>query len=79
MRRSDKAAEILRSLEKQPNIPASHIEYAQRSMNEWAQRKPEPAAVALPESVDELLACGYLRRRASEEGGQAGPLLRHDR
>jgi tetratricopeptide (TPR) repeat protein len=60
LRRSDKAAEVLRSLEKQPHIPSAHLEYARRSINEWSQRKSAPAAAALPESVDELLACGYL-------------------
>ena len=60
LRRSDKAAEILRALEKQPHIPSAHIEYARRSIHEWGQRKSAPAAEALPESVDELLACGYL-------------------
>jgi tetratricopeptide (TPR) repeat protein len=60
LRRSDKAAEVLRSLEKQPHIPSAHIEYARRSIHEWGQRKSAPAAEVLPESVDELLACGYL-------------------
>ena len=60
LRRSDKAAEILRALEKQPHMPSAHIEYARRSIHEWGQRKSAPAAVVLPESVDELLACGYL-------------------
>ncbi len=60
LRRSDKAAEILRALEKQPHIPSAHIEYARRSIHEWGQRKSAPAAEALPESVDELLACGHL-------------------
>jgi tetratricopeptide (TPR) repeat protein len=60
LRRSDKAAEILRALEKQPHIPSAHIEYARRSIHEWGQRKSAPAAEVLPESMDELLACGYL-------------------
>jgi len=60
LRRSDKAAEVLRSLEKQPHIPSAHLEFARRSIVEWGQRKSAPAAVILPESVDELLACGYL-------------------
>ena len=59
-RRSDKAAEVLRSLEKQPHIPPAHLEYARRSIVEWGQKKSAPAAEVLPESVDELLACGYL-------------------
>ena len=60
LRRSDKAAEVLRSLESQPHIPSAHVEYARRSINEWGQRKSAPAAEVLPESVDELLAGGYL-------------------
>lgn len=60
LRRSDKAAEVLRMLERQPHMPSAHIEYARRSIHEWGQRKPAPAAEVLPESVDELLACGYL-------------------
>jgi thioredoxin-like negative regulator of GroEL len=59
-RRSDKAVEILRALEKQPHIPPGHIEYAQRSIHDWQQKKRAPEAVVLPESVDELIACGYL-------------------
>ena len=60
LRRSDKAAEVLRALEKQPHIPSAHLEYARRSIVEWGHRKSAPAAQVLPESVDELLACGYL-------------------
>ena len=60
LHRSDKAAEVLRALEKQPHIPRSHIEYAQRSIHDWGHKKSAPEDVTLPESVDELLACGYL-------------------
>lgn len=60
LRRSDKAGEVLRSLEKQPHIPAGHLEYARRSINEWGQNQSAPTAEVLPESVDELLACRYL-------------------
>jgi tetratricopeptide (TPR) repeat protein len=60
LRRSDKAAEVLRALEKQPHIPPGHIEYAQRSIHDWGRKKRAAEAVVLPESVDELLACGYL-------------------
>ena len=59
-RRSDKAAEVLRSLEKQPRVPPDFIEYARHSIHDWGQRKPKPTAVVLPESVDELLAGGHL-------------------
>ena len=44
----------------QPHIPAGHIDYAQRSIHDWGREKRAPEVVALPESVDELLACGYL-------------------
>ncbi len=57
--RSDKAAEILRALTKQPHVSSACIEYAARSIDEWGQKKTEPTAVALPESVDELLAAGH--------------------
>lgn len=60
LKRSDKAGEVLRALEKQPHIPAGHIDYAQRSIQDWARPKRATEVVALPESVDELLACGYL-------------------
>ena len=49
---SDKAAEILRSLEN--SCMSAHLEYAaRRSINEWGQRKSGAA-----ESVDELLVSG---------------------
>jgi len=61
LRRADKAAEILRSLQSQPHVPTAHIEYASRSIAEWSRGKPKPEkAATLPESVDELLAGGYL-------------------
>jgi hypothetical protein len=60
LKRSDKAGEVLRALEKQPHIPPSHIDYAQRSIQDWGRPKRAPEVVVLPESVDELLACGYL-------------------
>ena len=60
MHRSDKAMEILRSLEQQPYISPSHVEFARRSIHEWSQEKPKLEQVATPpESIDELLACGY--------------------
>jgi tetratricopeptide (TPR) repeat protein len=55
-----KAGEVLRALKKQPHIPSAYIEYAQRSIHEWGRGTPPLAAEVLPESVDELLACGYL-------------------
>jgi bacterioferritin (cytochrome b1) len=60
MRHSDKAVEILRSLEKQPHISADHVEFARRSISEWANPKREKAVIEpMPESVDELLAHKY--------------------
>ncbi|HEY3760705.1 MAG TPA: tetratricopeptide repeat protein [Verrucomicrobiae bacterium] len=59
-RRSDKAMEVLRSLEKQPHASVSHIEYAMRSIQEWGRVKIVHRAETLPESVDELIAAGYL-------------------
>jgi len=60
LRRSDKAAEVLRTLKTQPHVPSSHIEYARRSIHDWSQKKADPVIAPLPESVDELLANGYL-------------------
>jgi tetratricopeptide (TPR) repeat protein len=59
LQRSDKAAEVLRALERQPHIPTGHIEYARRSIHGWGRKEHAPETVVLPESVDELLACGY--------------------
>jgi hypothetical protein len=60
MRRSDKAYEVLRSIEKQPTIPSAHIEFARRSIDEWRSPKPKKVAVKVqPESIDELVAHGY--------------------
>ena len=60
MRRSDKAHEVLRSLEKQPHFPSAHIEFARRSIDEWTTPRPKAVAVEVqPESIDELVAHGY--------------------
>ena len=60
LHRSDKAHEVLRSLEQQPHVPPTHIEFARRSINEWSHpQAKEVVAEALPESLDELLAKGY--------------------
>lgn len=56
-----KAAEILRSLEHQPHVPAVHIEFARRSIPEWSLGKPAPEEVTVqPKSIDELLAQRHL-------------------
>ncbi|HXE41925.1 MAG TPA: tetratricopeptide repeat protein, partial [Candidatus Baltobacteraceae bacterium] len=49
LKRSDKAMEILRTLQKQPHIPAAQVEYAQRSIHDWGRKKIE-REVVLPES-----------------------------
>jgi hypothetical protein len=60
MRRSDKASEVLRSLEKQPHVPAAPIEFARRSIDGWTNPKPKKEAVEVqPESIDELVAHRY--------------------
>ena len=57
-KRSDKAMDVLRALQRQPHIPAAQIEYAQRSIHDWGQKKVEEI-IELPETVEELLAAGY--------------------
>ena len=59
LHQSDKAAEILRHLQKQPHISSPAIEYAQRSLYDWRRKKTEPQAEPLPESVEGLLQAGY--------------------
>jgi len=60
LHRSDKAHEVLRSLEQQPHVLPTHIEFARRSINEWRHpQAKEVVAEALPESLVELLAKGY--------------------
>ncbi|HXR48380.1 MAG TPA: tetratricopeptide repeat protein [Candidatus Limnocylindrales bacterium] len=60
LHRSDKASEVLRSLELQPNIAHAHIEFARRSIYEWSHpTAKEAVGEAQPESLDELLANGY--------------------
>lgn len=60
LHRSDKASEVLRSLEQQPHIGRAHIEFARRSIDDWTYPSAKQAVVeAQPESLDELLAKGY--------------------
>ena len=55
------AVKILEELEKQPHVSPAHIEFARRSIDEWSHAKPKPEKIAAPpESIDELLAQGYL-------------------
>jgi tetratricopeptide (TPR) repeat protein len=61
LHRSDKASEVLRSLEQQPNVARAHIEFARRSIDEWSHPKAkEVVGEAQPESLEELLAKGYV-------------------
>ena len=60
LRQPAKAHAVLRALEKQPKIPASHIEFARRSIAKWSRPKLEKIVTsARIESVDELLAGGF--------------------
>lgn len=60
MSRSDKAYEVLRSLEQQPHVARDLIEFARRSIEEWSLPPAKEVAVeAQPESLEELLAKGY--------------------
>ncbi len=60
LHRSDKASEVLRSLEQQPHIARAHIEFARRSIDEWSHPSVKQiVAEAQPESLDALLAKGY--------------------
>lgn len=60
LRQKDKALAVLQKLRMQPQIPPEVIEFADRSIEEWAQEKPAESVEPLPESVDGLLAGGYL-------------------
>ena len=59
MHRADKASEVLRAIEQQPNVSRAHIEFARRSIHEWSHPQPKKAAERLPESIEELLAGRY--------------------
>ena len=60
LHRPERAREVLRALEAQPHLPSAHLEFARRSIGEWASGKPRAEEVAVqPESIDELLAQGY--------------------
>ncbi len=61
LRQPGRAHEVLRQLEKQPHVSASHVEFARRSIDEWSRPRPEKTEVATPpESVEELLGQGFL-------------------
>jgi len=60
LRRPEKAEVVLRALERQPHVSAAHLEFARRSIGDWASGKPRKEdAPVQPESLTELLAQGY--------------------
>jgi len=60
LRRPVLAARVLQALEKQPHVPAAHLDFARRSIHEWSREKPKPEPEEpQPESLEELLARGY--------------------
>ena len=62
LRQPGKAHEVLRQLEKQPHVSASHIEFARHSIDEWSKPKPETVGTVVQpqaESIDDLLAQGF--------------------
>lgn len=87
MRQSDKAAQALRALEKDPHVSRAYIEFARRSIMEW-QTQPANAAKAIPEepmpeSVEELIAKKHLgsavdllERQCEAEPGNFDGLLK---
>jgi thioredoxin-like negative regulator of GroEL len=55
------AHKVLLALEKQPHFPASHLEFARRSIEGWNRTKVSSAAVASqPATFDELIEQGSL-------------------
>ena len=56
----EKAKAVLDALEKEPHVPAGHIQFARRSIHEWSRpQSPLEEIPAPPESIDELLAARY--------------------
>jgi len=65
LRQPSRAHAVLRALQEQPHVPASHLEFARRSIEEWSRPQPvAPKTTPLPQplSVDDLLAQGSLGR-----------------
>lgn len=58
LRQPDRAQEVLRALEQQPDVSADHLQQAYRSMAEWGRPPTETAAAAPPESIAELVVAG---------------------
>jgi tetratricopeptide (TPR) repeat protein len=63
LRQPDRAWELWHKLKQQARIPATHLEFARRSISEWsapAKVKVATTAAASSESVNDLLAQGFL-------------------
>ena len=61
LRQPSRAQALLRTLEKQPHLPASHLEFARRSIGEWSRPQPPAPPIAPPArplALDDLLAQG---------------------
>ena len=60
LHRPGQAKLVLHALEQQPHVPASHIEFARRTLAELSRPRPRTnETTAPPESLDELLAQGF--------------------
>jgi hypothetical protein len=56
LRQPQAAAEVLKILEKQPDVSKDHLEFARRSLVEWSQPKRKIAEEEIvPQSLDEML------------------------
>jgi tetratricopeptide (TPR) repeat protein len=64
MHQPDKAAKMLRSLEKTPHVPAAYIEIARRSIVDRQTHSASPGNTVpeepMPQSIEELIAKKYL-------------------
>ena len=56
------AHEVFRKMEKQADVPKAYVEFARRSLNEWAVSKVKVAEKPpeVPDSIDEALARGFV-------------------
>jgi len=63
LRQPSRAHAVLQALAKQPHVPAAHLEYARRSIDDWSRTRPakaDPPAAPEVQSVDDLLAQGFV-------------------
>ena len=63
LKQPDLARQVLQALEKQPHVPADHLEFARRSIEEWSKPQSEAPVsedVVVPAPVDDLLMQGNL-------------------